>query len=210
MTVFLEAAKQRGWVRPKGRQRTDSTHVVAAIRTLNRLETVGETLRHAPNVVAEVAPEWLRVWAPPAWYDRYSQRVEDDRLSPTPAERATYAEQVGADGAELLRQVDAAVDRPWLRDLPALALLREVWDQQYRREPQPPARPGAEAGAPGPAERLRWRTPAELPAPGDRIESPYDPEAHFATKRTTEWRGYKVYVTETCDQGNCLFNRPGG
>ena len=50
---------ERGWLKQRGKQRTDSTHVLAAIRTLNRLECVGETLRAALNALATVAPEWL-------------------------------------------------------------------------------------------------------------------------------------------------------
>jgi transposase len=34
---------------------------------------------------------------------------------------------------------------------------------------------------------------------GERLQSPYDPEAHYSTKRQMEWSGYKVHVTETCD-----------
>lgn len=190
LTVFLETAKQHGWVGAKGRQRTDSTHVVAAVRALNRLELVGETLRHALNVLAEVAPAWLRAWVPPEWYDRYSQRVEDYRLPPTKAGRERYAQVAGADGEDLLRRVDAAADWPWLRDLPAVALLRQVWDQQYRRQAD---------GEAGEAGGVQWRSTEELPTPGDRVESPYDPAARFATKRATVWRGYKVHLTETCD-----------
>lgn len=69
---LLEVAKAQGWVQARGRQRTDSTQVLAAVRTLTRLELVGETLRHALKVLAEVAPEWLRGWMPAEWYDRYS------------------------------------------------------------------------------------------------------------------------------------------
>lgn len=61
----------------RGRQRTDSTHVLAAVRTLNRLERAGETLRHALNSLAIVAPDWLRVQSEPEWIDRYSRRVDD-------------------------------------------------------------------------------------------------------------------------------------
>jgi transposase len=43
----LELCQQRGWLKTRGKQRTDSTHVLAAIRTINRLECVGETLRAA-------------------------------------------------------------------------------------------------------------------------------------------------------------------
>ena len=44
-----------------GTQRTDSTHVLAAVRQLNRLELVGETLRHLLNTLPVAASEWLRV-----------------------------------------------------------------------------------------------------------------------------------------------------
>src|SRR5262249_42000380 len=189
LTTLLESAKAHGWVQAKGRQRTDSTHVLAAVRTLNRLELVGETLRHALNVLAEVAPEWLRGWVPDEWYDRYRQRIEDYRLPPTKQTRDAYAQVVGVDGATLLQQVDVAHELPWLHDLPALQILRTVGEHPYRREP------GAAAGS-----EVRWRTAAELPAPGDRLESPDDPEARFATKRATVWRGYKVHVTETGDE----------
>ena len=59
LQAVLDLCKDRGWLKARGRQRTDSTHVLAAIRDLNRLECVGETLRHTLNVLAEVAPDWL-------------------------------------------------------------------------------------------------------------------------------------------------------
>jgi transposase len=68
--VMLDHLKTQGLLKARGRQRTDSTHVLAAVRALNRLERVGETLRYALNTLAEVAPDWLRAfvrrttWAP--------------------------------------------------------------------------------------------------------------------------------------------------
>lgn len=44
---LLAHAKEQGWLKARGRQRTDSTHVLAAIETLSRLECVAETLRQA-------------------------------------------------------------------------------------------------------------------------------------------------------------------
>jgi transposase len=77
--VLLDSLLQRvealGLLKRRGRQRTDSTHVLAAVRVLNRLERVGETLRAALNAVAVVAPEWLRTQAPPEWYDRVANRA---------------------------------------------------------------------------------------------------------------------------------------
>jgi transposase len=68
-------------------QRTDSTHVLAAIRVLNRLELVAETLRAALNAVATVAPDWLQAITPLAWDERSSRRIEESRLPKDTAER---------------------------------------------------------------------------------------------------------------------------
>src|SRR5919205_1506351 len=74
----LETARGDGLLKARGRQRTDSTHVLAAIRTLNRLALAGETLRAALNATAVAAPDWLRALAPPDWHERYDRRVEDN------------------------------------------------------------------------------------------------------------------------------------
>src|SRR5713101_8092007 len=77
---LLAECKARGYLRARSRQRTDSTHVLAAVRVLNRLEGVTETLRAALNSVAAVAPEWLQGLVPLEWYERYSRRVEESCL----------------------------------------------------------------------------------------------------------------------------------
>src|SRR5918994_4532334 len=77
---LLDAAREGGLLKARGRQRTDSTHVLAAIRTLNRVELVAETLRAALNAIAAAAPEWLRSVAPREWHERYDRRIEDMRL----------------------------------------------------------------------------------------------------------------------------------
>src|SRR6266849_2696220 len=64
---LLERCQALGLVKARGQQRTDSTHVLAAVRVLNRLELVAETLRAALNAVATVAPMWLQALAPPVW-----------------------------------------------------------------------------------------------------------------------------------------------
>ena len=90
--TMLTLFRQQGLVKAKGRQRTDSTHVLAAIQTLNRLECVGETLRHALNRLATLAPEWLQSSVPSEWFTRYSRRFEEYRLPPGKAERYALAE----------------------------------------------------------------------------------------------------------------------
>ena len=80
----LEAALARlsgaALLRAGGRQRTDSTHVLAAVRTLNRMEFVGETLRAALEVLAAAAPDWLTPLISPAWVQRYGAKVDNYRF----------------------------------------------------------------------------------------------------------------------------------
>jgi hypothetical protein len=77
--TMLLSLRQRGLLKAGGQQRTDATHVLAAVRVINRVVCVGETLRAALNSLAEVAPEWLSSFAPEQWYQRYAHRVEEDR-----------------------------------------------------------------------------------------------------------------------------------
>ena len=69
--TVLERLKSLGLLKAGGRQRTDSTHVLGVIRALNRLECVGETLRHALNVLAVAMPDWLRAHSQADWLERY-------------------------------------------------------------------------------------------------------------------------------------------
>ena len=187
--TLLERFRERKLLKARGRQRTDSTHVLAAVRAMNRLEGVGETLRHALNVLATVAPEWLRQQCLPEWGERYGRRLDDERLPKEEAERQRLAETIGSDGFHLLKAVYDPTTPAWVRHLPAVEGLRQVWLQQYDREVDP------ERGE----ERVTWRTNDALPPASRCISSPYDPEARYSKKKATCWVGYKVHLTETCD-----------
>src|SRR4051794_27507649 len=93
----LDTAREAGLLKARGRQRTDSTHVLAAVRDLNRIELLAETLRAALNAVAAVAPDWLRALAAPEWHARYDRRIEEVRLPGPGLKREAYVAQVGAD-----------------------------------------------------------------------------------------------------------------
>ena len=105
--------------------------MLAAIHVLNRLECSGETLRHALKTVATVAPDWLRTWVPTVWFARYSQRIDEYRLPPGKPERSARAEQIGTDGVQVLTAVSAGAAPAWLREVPAVQILRRVWGQQF-------------------------------------------------------------------------------
>jgi transposase len=102
LDVMLTRFQACGLLKAGGRARTDSTHVVAAIRALNRLECGGETLRAALNDLAIVAPDWLRPQVTADWFERYGTRIEESRLPKGEAQRYAYAEQIGADGLQWL------------------------------------------------------------------------------------------------------------
>jgi len=183
--TMLTLFRDQGLIKVKGRQRTDSTHVLAAIHVLNRLECVGESLRHALNVLATAHPGWLTSWVPTVWFDRYSQRFEDYRLPAEKPARYALAEQIGTDGMQLLQHLYTSAAPAGLRNLPAVQLLRQVWMQQFY--------------AVTPDQPIRWRTAEDLPPARLLISSPYDPDARYGKKRNTEWTGYKVHLSETCD-----------
>jgi transposase len=170
---LLTQFRERGWIKARGKQRTDSTHVLAAVRTLRRLECVGETMRHALNVLSEVAPEWLLSHMDPAWGERYEKRFSDFRLPKDEKKRTELAETIGADGRRLFEQVCAESRLPWLRELDAIETLRRVWVQHYH---------ASEQGTP-------WRADGEVPPSAVLIPSPYDPEARYSRKKSTAWTG---------------------
>jgi transposase len=186
---LLERCRALGLLTARGRQRTDSTHVLAAIRVMNRLELVAETLRAALNELATVAPAWLQGLAPLAWYARYSKRIEDTRLPQGQAKRDAYAQTVGEDGFSLLDMLDAPETPKGLRELPMIAALRQTWQRHYERS----TGEGPTVGQPAVA-RVRFKANRELPPAAEGIEASYDPEARYQHKCDTQWTGYMVHV----------------
>ncbi|MBO0782069.1 MAG: hypothetical protein J2P37_24885 [Ktedonobacteraceae bacterium] len=129
--VVLAQLKERGLVKAQGRQRTDATHVLGAIRAMNRVMCVAETLRAALNDLAEVAPEWLRSFAPDEWYEFYGRRIEETRFPKDETKRMALVETIGADGYMLLNAIYTTPGLSWLAHLSTVEILRRVWVQQF-------------------------------------------------------------------------------
>ena len=182
---LLEFCKAHSLLTARGRQRTDSTHVLSAIRAVTRLECAGETLRAALNALAVAAPEWTVAHSQPEWVERYSERMEDYHLPKSESKRVAQAEVYGRDGLMLLDAIFDKASPLWLREIPAVEILRRVWIQQYycRRN------------------KIQWRQQKDAPPASIMISSPYDSDAHYAKKKTTSWVGYKVHISETCEPG---------
>jgi transposase len=185
LDVLLERFREAGVLKAQGRQRTDSTHVLAAVRALNRLELVRETMRNCLDVLAKVAPEWLRTAARSDWVERYGRRSDEHRLLPkAKAAQRDLADTIGRDGVDLLSAVYAPDAPAWLREAPAVEILRRIWVQNYLQT----------------EDGVRFRTAEDgIPAAAQFLSSPHDGDAHLSKKGSTCWIGYKVTLTETCE-----------
>ena len=91
---------------------------MAAIRDLNHLECIGETLRHALNCLAVVLPDWLTAHVTPDWFELYGTRFEQYRWPQELAEQQALAERIGRDGHHLLAALDDPATPGYLREIP--------------------------------------------------------------------------------------------
>jgi transposase len=180
---LLERLEEIGLLKDKRQQRTDSTHVLAAVREMNRLECVGETLRRVLNDLARVGPEWLLEQVTPDWFDRYGARFETYRLPKEKTKRESLQLQIGQDGLRLLDAIYSDEASSWLREMPSVRVMCRVWMQQYYIE----------------GDQISWRDDKNLPPHKLLIVSPDDIEARNRTKRKTNWTGYAVHLTEICN-----------
>jgi hypothetical protein len=180
---ILQVSRQKGWLKEGGKQRTDSTAVLASVRALNSLESVGESMRATLNVIAEQEPDWLVANLDPDWFDRYVHRFEMARFPKAESKKEQLRQQVGQDVDRLLRAINEPRSPEALRSLPEVVLLRQIFSQYYEKQ----------------GDQVRWRDGPAVKN-NERVVSPYDSEARSSRKRDTTWLGYKVHLTETCDQ----------
>ena len=182
LDLALARLKEAGLVRERTAQRTDSTHVLAAVRDLTRLELVTEAVRAALEELARTAGYALAGLVDDDWGRRYGRPA---RLGKNPARPRTRINEAGADGRRLLEHL-AASHRDLLHG-PRAQALRQVMVQNYHWDA---------------SGRLRWRGDDDgsgLPPSAARIVSPYDLAARYSRRgQVTRWTGYLAHVTETC------------
>ncbi|MEV7395155.1 transposase [Streptomyces sp. NPDC091215] len=166
---LLEWCREQGLVGAGGRQRTDSTHVISAVRDLNRLELAGESVRAVLEALAVVAPVWLaETMNVPELALRYGERVSGWKLPSSQVKRERLATVFGQDALALLRAVWAPTAPPVLRTLEPVALLRRITVQTYlvttdaRGREVIRKREAEQDGVP-PGHLRLWGTAASLP-----------------------------------------------
>lgn len=184
LDTMLSRFTAHGLLSASGRQRTDATHVLACLHTLNRLELVSETFIHTLNQLATIVPDWLKTQVPTEWFDRYQRRLDEYRLPKEKKKRQILAETIGTDGHHLLSAIYSPVAPNYLGSLPAVETMRQIWVQHYYLQ----------------ADTVYWRDKDNLPKAAVMICSPHETDARYSTKRQMSWIGYKVHLTETCDK----------
>ena len=201
LDALLDRLAADGLVAGGGKQRTDSTHVVAAVAALNRLELAGESVRAVLEALAAAHPAWLeqRICVSD-FARRYGTPVTSWRPPASQAQRDKLAIAYARDGYALLAAVYDPSSPGWLREVPAVDVLRRVLVQNYSRT--------ITAGKEVIKRREKEPDGDGLPPGHLRIASPYDPDARWGVKRDTFWLGYKLHVTETCDDPPPCTCRP--
>ncbi|WP_327417509.1 transposase [Streptomyces sp. NBC_01233] len=188
---LLEHCKDAGLVAAGGRQRTDSTHVISAVRDLNRLELAGESVRAALEALATAAPSWLAGQIDVLEFaERYGPRIDGWRMPSSETKRDRLAQIFGQDALALCRAAWAGDTPVWIREIEAVGLLRQVLVQTYIIRTDARGR-----------QVIRKRDADDGVPPGQlRLASPYDADARWAAKDDDLfWMGYKIHLTETCD-----------
>ncbi len=205
LDLLLTALVKEGLLAGGGKQRTDSTHIVAAVRDLNRLELAGESVRAALEALSAAAPDWVaQVIDVPSWSRRYAQRIDTWRLPTSKTKKDQLALDYARDGYALLGAVYAPASPAWLREVPAVQILRQVLVQNYT--------PAITAGG---REVIKWREKESeggdgLPPGHLRLSSPYDTDARWSAKRDTFWNGFKLHISETCQPADPAGDRRRG
>jgi transposase len=200
---LLERCRELGLVKAGGKQRTDSTHVIAAVRDLNSMELAGEAVRALVEALATVAPGFLTETVDlEVWVKRYGPPVSAWRQPRTAAERDALTVQYGRDGRMLLGAIYAQRgELGWLRELPQAAILCTVLRQTFLVESDTRGRE---------VMRRRDANKDAVPPAQGRLASPYDTDARWSAKGDELfWLGYKLHLTETCDDPADEMDRAG-
>jgi transposase len=180
----------KGLLKAGGKQRTDSTHILAAVRLLNQIELVGESVRACLEALAATDPDWVSAVLDASWQRRYAVRIDTWRMPASKTKRAALGNDFARDGHALLHAVWHPSAPRWLRELPAVEVLRRVLVQHTKVTAD---RTGQEVIT------LRDAEADGLPPGRSRIVSPYDTDARWGGKRDLTWCGYKLHVSESCD-----------
>jgi len=174
---LLGKIKAMGFLKKHGRQRTDSTHILANVCHLSRLENLSEGLRVALKAIEKADSSFYTLKLPALYREYWSTPLNDYQM--TDKERQEALERAGRDILWLLDFLK--INRASFLRLPELEVLQTLLQQNFTIHNQ--------------TVHLR----KQCVDGKEKIQTPHDPEARYSTKRGKSWTGYKVHITETAN-----------
>jgi transposase len=179
---LLEKIRSMGYLKKRKHQRSDSTHVLAKVCHLSRLENLSEGLRLALGAIEQSDSIYYQEKLPSSYRERWEVKLNDYRM--TDKEREESLNRIGHDIHWLLNILAGTS----FVELPEVDVLSTLFAQNFTVESQ----------------KIHLRE--DCVDCKEKIQTPHDPEARYATKRDTHWTGYKIHVTETAnDEGEVNF-----
>ncbi len=175
---LLNRIQSLGFLKKRKYQRTDSTHVLAVIRQLSRIENLSEGLRVSLKAIENSDSAFYQMKIPALYREHWSKPLSDYQMSDD--ERREALERVGRDMHWLLSFLKTNKES-FLR-LPELELLQTLFTQHFT------------------IQSHQVHVKAEATTGKDKIQSSHEPEARYSTKRDKKWVGYKTHITETANE----------
>jgi transposase len=166
----------QGYIAAGGQQRTDSTHLLGAVRSLSTVDLVRETLDVTLRALSSTDAPWTLGYLPASFVETYAPRQRLDWKGK--AELAEQRQRIAQDGEWLLEQAKR-FGTPALQGLAEVQTLRRVLNEQFH------------------ASRDTVPFTPTGHSRGNYLVTPHDLDARRSTKRTSRWVGYKLHVTET-------------
>ena len=175
--AILRGLEGKGLVKRRGKQRLDSTHILAQVSSMSRLEKTRETIR----LFLEMLERTGRLADAPDW-EVLRERYLDSDVPWHKLGKEVLAEKFRQAGMDMLALIQWVKHQEDWTEQDKTKLLERVFTEQFEVTPAGPAARAQEASG--------------------TVQNPHDPEAQWAAKdqnKTKVWVGYKVQVAETVE-----------
>lgn len=175
---ILKCLTEQGLVKSGGKQRIDSTHVIAAVRELTRIDLLHETLRlfcvDLEGYTDCLAGETLTIQS------KYVDKVSTYRT--TDNDKKDLIRQAGIAMRGLIEWTKSYSDKS-IEELTSFKVLKTVYEQNF-----------IDNGDSQMPDLIKISTGK------GHICNPHDPDAEYGNKGKKTWVGYKAQVAETVGQ----------
>jgi len=180
----LEHLISAGLVKGNQKQRIDSTHIIANVKELSRLELLTETLRLFCVDIKSMRDQLDDLLLKK--FDLYIEKFSIKGLSD-----AIRKEFIQKAGEAMVAFIECGKNEKWIKELKSYQTLKTVFEQNFKNDNPDPDLP---------PELIKVSTGK------DHICSPHETDAEYANKGGKGWLGYKAQVVETVNEDKDKIN----